>query len=464
MEDKHTEYKIGFTPSIIKTICAFLNTDGGKIYIGFDDYGKIKGVDNPELIVNRINAILEKESIRYLNHINIYISKSENNIEYITVDVKKKGSEATDFVSILNKKENRREYYFRVNDKNIKTDEGHSSYWETVGIYDLPIFSDYEPSDNKRKNEFQNLKKQKNVIYKTINKIPSGNYLYKYMDLESALLSLDKKPAIDNRPEKKPNLRFVEPTSWDDQYEGRFYNAIFNGKNVDSEKTPFLYACCFSSKRENEAAWILYSHNRTGLASRCVEFTINKFKLREHLVRNSKECSFYIGTVDYKNKEIIDNIHLRYIDNDLNKVNENYNYYFKYFTFDRYLELLLLKRTTFEHEKEVRIFIIPESDKNKEKARRDKDGKYINDVKPKCKYIDIDWIDIIEDVKIDKNCTSFEVALLQEKLNMLVEEKRNDLSLEEYEKLKSRIQLKKFDPYKDESLKQGPLEIITQNK
>lgn len=114
--------------------------------------------------------------------------------------------------------------------------------------------------------------------------------------------------------------------------------------------------------------------------------------------------------------------------------------------------------------KEVRIFIIPESDKNNKKARRDKDGKYINDVKPKCKYVDIDWIDIIEDVKIDKNCTSFEVALLQDKLNMLVEEKREYLSLEEYKKLKSKVQLKKFDPYKDDSLKQGPLQITTKNK
>lgn len=458
MKNKYTEYKLRFSPSIIKDICAFLNTDGGKIYIGLNNKGEIIGVDNPELIITRIKQLLEKESILFFNHISLLTQKTENK-EYILIEIKKKGSEEAGYISIYNN-----DYYFRVNDRNVKTDAEHTSYWEAVGIYDLQIFTDYEPSDKKRKYEFQDLKKQNNVIYKAINKSSSGHYLYKYMDLESALLCLDKKPAIDNSPEKKPNLRFVEPTSWDDQYEGRFYNAIYNGKNIDSETTPFLYACCFSSKRENEAAWILYSHNRTGLASRCVEFTINKLKLREHLVRNSKACSFYIGTVDYKNKEIIDNIHLPYIDNELNKVNENYNRYFKCFTFDRYLELLLLKRTTFEHEKEVRIFIIPESDKNNKKARRDKDGKYINDVKPKCKYVDIDWIDIIEDVKIDKNCTSFEVALLQDKLNMLVEEKREYLSLEEYKKLKSKVQLKKFDPYKDDSLKQGPLQITTKNK
>ena len=464
MEDKHTEYKLGFTPSIIKDICAFLNTEGGKIYIGLNDKGEIIGIENAEIIINRLNKLLDRESILFLDYISFHVEKTRNNITYIIIDIKKKGSEEIGYVSILNEKENRREYYFRVNDRSIKTDEEHASYWETVGLYDLPILGDYEPSDKDRKRKFQDLKKQNNVIYKTVNQIPNGNYLYKYMDLESALLSLDQRPADGENPEKNPNLRFVEPTSWDDQYEGRFYNAIFNGKEIDAEKTPFLYACCFSSKRENEAAWILYSHNRTGLASRCVEFTINKFKLREQLVKNLKDSSIYIGSVEYKNKEIIDNLHLPVLNDKENKVNEDYQYYFKHFTFEHYLKLLLLKRTTFEHEREVRIFLIPDSDKGNKKVRRGKKGDFINGEKPKCKFVNIDWIDVIDDVKIDKNCTDFEKALLQEKINRLVEEKRKDLTKEEYEQLKVRMQLRTFDPYKDDSLKQGPLQITTQNK
>ena len=327
-------------------------------------------------------------------------------------------------------------------------------------MYSLPVFKDYEPSDKKRKSEFQELKKQNNVTYKVLNKVYNGNNLYKYMDLESALLSLEKKPVVDNNPPKEPNLRFVEPTSWDDQYEGRFYNAIFNGKEIDAETTPFLYACCFSSKRENEAAWILYSHDRTGLASRCVEFTINKFKLREQLVKNLKDCAIYIGNVNYKNKEVIDKIHLLNLDNE---INEDYNHYFKFFTLERYLELLLLKRTTFEHEREVRIFIILDSDKNMQKTRRNKKGEFNGDEKPKCKFVNIDWIDIIEDVKIDKHCTTFEKSLLQEKLDKLIEEK-GYLGKDKINEIKAKLQLKEFDPYKDDSLTQGPLQIITHNK
>ena len=463
MENKHTEYKLRFSHSIIRDICAFLNTDGGQIYIGLNDNGEIIGVENAEFIIKRLEKLLDKNSILFLNHITFSVKKTANNIEYIIIDIKKKGSENAGFVSILNEREHKRDYYFRVNDKSIKTDEEHVTYWEIVGMYGLPVFKDYEPSDKIRKSEFQELKKQNNVIFKSVNQVPNGN-LYKYMDLESALLSLDKRSASGENPEKTPNLRFVEPTSWDDQYEGRFYNAIFNGNGTDAEKTPFLYACCFSSKKENEAAWILYSHNRTGLASRCVEFTINKFKLREQLVKNLKDCSIYIGSVEYKNKEIIDNLHLPILKDKENKVNEDYQYFFNYFTFEHYLELLLLKRTTFEHEKEIRIFLIPDSEKGNKKVRRDKKGNFIDGEKPKCKFVNIDWIDVIDDVKIDKNCTFFEMALLQEKLNRLVEEKRKDLTKEEYEKLKVRMQLRTFDPYKDDSLKQGPLQITTQNK
>lgn len=208
MENKHTEYKLRFSHSIIRDICAFLNTDGGQIYIGLNDNGEIIGVENAEFIIKRLEKLLDKNSILFLNHITFSVKKTANNIEYIIIDIKKKGSEDAGFVSILNEREHKRDYYFRVNDKSIKTDEEHVTYWEIVGMYGLPVFKDYEPSDKIRKSEFQELKKQNNVIFKSVNQVPNGN-LYKYMDLESALLSLDKRSASGENPEKTPNLRFV---------------------------------------------------------------------------------------------------------------------------------------------------------------------------------------------------------------------------------------------------------------
>ena len=45
IEDKYTEFKEEFSESTLKTICAFANTEGGKVFIGIRDDGSVKGVD-----------------------------------------------------------------------------------------------------------------------------------------------------------------------------------------------------------------------------------------------------------------------------------------------------------------------------------------------------------------------------------------------------------------------------------
>ena len=49
-EDVNTEFKTGYTSlpkSVFETVCSFLNTTGGYIFLGIEDNGKIKGI-NPE--------------------------------------------------------------------------------------------------------------------------------------------------------------------------------------------------------------------------------------------------------------------------------------------------------------------------------------------------------------------------------------------------------------------------------
>ena len=51
-EDLHTEYKearSAVPKSLFDTVCAFLNTDGGTVYLGIDDDGYVTGV-NPEVV------------------------------------------------------------------------------------------------------------------------------------------------------------------------------------------------------------------------------------------------------------------------------------------------------------------------------------------------------------------------------------------------------------------------------
>jgi len=48
LEDLNHEFKKIFIKDIVKTVIAFANTGGGKIYIGIDDSGQVVGLDNPD--------------------------------------------------------------------------------------------------------------------------------------------------------------------------------------------------------------------------------------------------------------------------------------------------------------------------------------------------------------------------------------------------------------------------------
>lgn len=39
IENQHTEFKSSFNEAVIETLCAFVNTNGGKVYVGLDDHG-----------------------------------------------------------------------------------------------------------------------------------------------------------------------------------------------------------------------------------------------------------------------------------------------------------------------------------------------------------------------------------------------------------------------------------------
>lgn len=128
-------------------------------------------------------------------------------------------------------------------------------------------------------------------------------------------------------------LRFVEPSWWQDQYEGRFYNANYERVSKDRKDYPFLYSCCVSTCPEDESAWGIYSYDAKGLKARCVQFKINRKKLIEQLAKNCEEGTvMYLGTVSYKKRYIIDTLHLQDIKkNGTTEENENYNIYFHNF-------------------------------------------------------------------------------------------------------------------------------------
>ena len=63
MESKMVEYKREYLDDIKYTIVAFANTDGGKLYIGMEDDGCIRGVDDPDGTMLRITNMI-RDAIR----------------------------------------------------------------------------------------------------------------------------------------------------------------------------------------------------------------------------------------------------------------------------------------------------------------------------------------------------------------------------------------------------------------
>ena len=68
---------------------------------------------------------------------------------------------------------------------------------------------------------------------------------------------------------------------------------------------------------------------------------------------------------------------------------------------------------------------------NKGKTRRDNNGNLTQPATPK--FVDIDWIDVIEEIRIDKNCSDYEKRLLRDSINRLLQEKQNTVSPEYFQ-------------------------------
>jgi hypothetical protein len=256
--------------------------------------------------------------------------------------------------------------------------------------------------DNDASSKLMKICAEKNLRYfqftHKFNSEQTNSHFWKYLDLESALLCL-----------RYGNIRFVEPSRWEDKYEGRFYNADYSNICQDSNEYPFLYACCMSHKPHNEAAWKVYSYGKTGLGAHCVQFKINRSRFRFELTKNADNLKFIAeGDVLYYKEAIINDLHKKEIgEKGKKKLNTNYFHFFEDFNFGKYINLLLLKRDYFKHENETRFFLIPqEAPQRKSKKSKGQYGLH--------KDISIDWGNIIEEVRIDSKCTQLEYDILKE--------------------------------------------------
>lgn len=166
--------------------------------------------------------------------------------------------------------------------------------------------------------------------------------LYKYMNVKYAIEFL-----------KTGAFLMSEPSAWSDPYEKRFYTADYS--NIKGFKPHRIYCSCFTQQVSNEAAWRMYSSKDTGIASRAIRFEFRRSSLLQVLDYGLLSGKIYLGNAlyDYTSKQI-DGLHL--------KKNPLYERYFRNFSLDKFLNLLLIKRKAFDYEQEVRMFLVDEDE------------------------------------------------------------------------------------------------------
>ncbi len=82
-ESQNTEFKQSWRDEYIKWLSAFGNTDGGKLYIGVDDDGVIRGIENAKKLLEEIpNKV--RDILGILIDVNLHVKEGKEYLEIIT--------------------------------------------------------------------------------------------------------------------------------------------------------------------------------------------------------------------------------------------------------------------------------------------------------------------------------------------------------------------------------------------
>ena len=54
IENQNTEFKSLWKDEYLKSLCAFANAQGGTLYVGLDDDGKITGINNHKKLLENL--------------------------------------------------------------------------------------------------------------------------------------------------------------------------------------------------------------------------------------------------------------------------------------------------------------------------------------------------------------------------------------------------------------------------
>ena len=133
------KHSIGSTKKIAITLCAFANTNGGRLLIGVKDNGKISGV-NPEEELHMIEGAAQvycKPEVTFTVNVHVYESKQILEI-WVPESAEKPHLAKTEM--------NKWMAYIRVEDENFLTDPVVLQYWKNSNLLSKTQIK-YTPQD-----------------------------------------------------------------------------------------------------------------------------------------------------------------------------------------------------------------------------------------------------------------------------------------------------------------------------
>lgn len=173
--------------------------------------------------------------------------------------------------------------------------------------------------------------------------LTTPNYLNKFMPIERALELLDT-----------GKLWFANPECWNDPFESRFLTAKYTAKNSPNTKAkgfPWkdkLFCCCFTENSTSEASWKAYAKddmvvNLTFKRADFIKVLANYAQTPGHKV--------FFDKVEYKRTN---DLYKRVTQIPFGPTLKNNNFG----SDEMNARLMLLKRVSFEYEKEFRAMIV----------------------------------------------------------------------------------------------------------
>ena len=148
----------------------------------------------------------------------------------------------------------------------------------------------------------------------------------------------------------KGQITFTLTKSWEDVYENfllksTFHTGLMENQKLDSYQDT-LYGLCFTTKRESDAMWRIYSQDKNSIRIRTNLGYIIDMLNKGPINSPYKRLEIRIGEVDYPFNHILRE---KYESLTENEILDNFNKHL--------LDSMFLKRNEFSHEKEFRIII-----------------------------------------------------------------------------------------------------------